>query len=80
VQGVITKWYYYNSPFYYPRLIANPIRPGMLFSSGDSPKHFHRFFRGRDSMKGNTESRRYSFLPSSDPRASAGDLYPICHP
>jgi hypothetical protein len=56
--GVITACSYYNSAFYYSRTIAVSGRRSMLISSGDSLERFHRFFRGRDSMKGNKEHRR----------------------
>jgi hypothetical protein len=55
---VITKCYYYNSHFYYSKLIANSLRPGMFFSSGDSPKHFHGFFRGEG-----LDERKYGESP-----------------
>ena len=59
--GAITACCYYNSAFYYSRIMAFSGRRSMLFSSGDSLERFHRFFRGRDSMKGNKENRRSCF-------------------
>jgi hypothetical protein len=50
--NVITTFSYYKSVVYYPRIMAYFGRNSILCSSGDSPIRFHRFFRGRDSMKG----------------------------
>jgi hypothetical protein len=54
--SVITTSSYYKSVVYYSRIMAYFHRNGMLSSSGDSPKRFHRFFRGRDSMREHGES------------------------
>ena len=50
---------YYNSLFCYSRIIANSVKPAILINKRRfSAEHFHRFFRGRDSMKWNEESCR----------------------
>jgi hypothetical protein len=59
--SVITTWSYYKSVVYYSRIMAYFGRNSILCASGDSPISFHRFFRGRDSMKGNGESP-FNFL------------------
>ena len=49
--------YNYDLPTCHARTMANCARTSMLITSGDSPSNLHRFFRGRDSMKGNEENR-----------------------
>lgn len=44
--SAITRCYYYNSPFCYPRTIANSARSAMLFSSGDSPRNTSSLLSG----------------------------------
>jgi hypothetical protein len=58
----ITKHGYHNLPFCYSRAIAYFFKTAMLINRRRfSAEHFHRFFRGRDSMKWNEESCRSYF-------------------
>ena len=59
---IITKSGYYNLAFCYSRTIAYFCKIAMLSNRRRfSAEHFHRFFRGRDSMKWNEESCRSYF-------------------
>jgi len=59
---IITKSGYYKLPLCYSRTIAYFCKTAMLFNRRRfSAEHFHRFFRGRDSMKWNEESCRSYF-------------------
>jgi hypothetical protein len=60
--SAITACDYHKTALYYSRIVAICGRRGMLFSGGDFPKRFHRFFRGRDSMKVNKEIAVFSFF------------------
>jgi hypothetical protein len=56
---VITTWGYYKLPYCYSRTIAYFHRKAMLILKRRfSAEHFHRFFRGRDSMKWDEENCR----------------------
>jgi hypothetical protein len=58
----ITKPGYHNLPICYSRTIAYFLKTAILFNRRRfSAEHFHRFFRGRDSMKWNEESCRSYF-------------------
>ena len=57
--GVITLYGYYNLPFCYSRTIAYFCQNRYSHQQAAILRGtFHRFFRGRDSMKWNEESRR----------------------
>jgi hypothetical protein len=58
----VTNSGYHNLPVCYSRTIAYFFKTAMLINKRRfSAEHFHRFFRGRDSMKWNEESCRSCF-------------------
>ena len=59
--NAITACYYHKTALHYSRIVAISGKRSMLFSGGDFPKRFHRFFRGRDSMKANKEIAVFLF-------------------
>jgi hypothetical protein len=60
--GCITKPSYHKLLVCYSRTIAYFYKTAMLINKRRfSAEHFHRFFRGRDSMKWNEESCRSYF-------------------